>query len=109
MQAPGLSLRSLPRSVGILARSDSPAKCTVPYFSTRRDQGPAYGAALLAGVAAGAFESVNEACALIDVRSDICEPDPGRTRRYDDYYAAYQALYPATMPTMHTLSELAQR
>jgi xylulokinase len=80
-----------------------------PIVQTLAVEGPASGAALLAGVTAGVFENVEEACAGISLRPDICEPEASRTRLYDDYYAAYRELYPATSPTMHALSELAQR
>jgi len=78
-----------------------------PVVRTVADEGPAYGAALLAGVAAGVFGSVEEACAGISLRSDVCEPDAARTRRYNEYYAAYRSLYPATRSIMHVLSGLA--
>ena len=72
------------------------------------DEGPAYGAALLGGVAAGVFEDVDEACAGIVLRPGGCEPSTVQMRRYDDYYAVYHELYPATMSAMHQLSELEQ-
>jgi xylulokinase len=75
-----------------------------PIVRTTTDEGPAYGAALLAGVAAGVFGSVDEACAGIALRQDVNEPDPTVTRFYDDHYAAYRELYPATASTMHRLS-----
>lgn len=74
---------------------------------TTADQGPAYGAALLAGVAAGVYPDVQSACAGITVRPDADEPDPATVSIYEDYYAAYHALYPATASAMHRLSELA--
>jgi xylulokinase len=78
-----------------------------PIVRTVVDEGPAYGAALLAGVAAGTFASVEEACASIEISPDVCEPDQQRKRLYDEYYAAYRSLYPATADTMHALSRLA--
>ena len=71
------------------------------------DEGPAYGAALLAGVTAGVFADVDEACARIRLRPDMAEPDTSRARKYDDYYAVYRELYPATASTMHRLADLA--
>jgi xylulokinase len=80
-----------------------------PIVRTVTMEGPASGAALLAGVTAGVFENVEEACAGISLRPDICKPEAGRTRLYDDYYAAYRELYPATASTMHSLADLAHR
>jgi len=80
-----------------------------PIVRTMSEEGPASGAALLAGVTAGVFENVEEACAGINLRPDTCEPDASRTRLYDDYYAAYRELYPATASTMHSLAGLIRR
>jgi xylulokinase len=79
-----------------------------PIVRTEADEGPAYGAALLAGVAAGLFKSVDEACAGIRLRSDVSEPDPHRVQQYDAYHAAFRELYPAIRSSMHLLSDLAQ-
>lgn len=77
-----------------------------PIVRTMAEEGPASGAALLAGVTAGVFENVEEACAGVGLRPDICEPEAGRARLYNDYYAAYRELYPATAATMHKLAGL---
>ena len=79
-----------------------------PIVRTQADEGPAYGAALLAGVASGVYPDVAEATAQISLRPDICEPNPSAARRYMDYYAAYRELYPATRSAMHSLSDLAR-
>jgi xylulokinase len=79
-----------------------------PIVRTVADEGPAYGAALLAGVTAGVFRNVDEACAGIKLRPDVCEPESTRTNQYNHYYASYRELYPATVSTMHALSDLAQ-
>jgi xylulokinase len=80
-----------------------------PIVRTLVDEGPAYGAALLAGVAAGVFENVDDACARVSLRPGACEPTAAQARLYEDYYAAYRELYPATMSAMHALSELEHR
>jgi xylulokinase len=80
-----------------------------PIVRTIADEGPAYGAALLAGIAAGVFRNVDDACAVVQLRPEQCDPDTGRARLYDDCYAAYVSLYPATRTSMHELSGLAAR
>jgi xylulokinase len=80
-----------------------------PILRTLVDEGPAYGAALLAGVAAGVFENVEDACSRVVLRPGACEPSAAQVRLYDDYYAAYHELYPATVNAMHALSALAHR
>lgn len=79
----------------------------MPVYQTAVDEGPAYGAALLAGVASGIFSSVEEACSVIRMRDDVTEPDPRATQRYQAYYDVYKSLYPATATSMRRLSELA--
>ena len=79
-----------------------------PIVRTIADEGPAYGAALLAGVAAGVFGSIEEACAGISLQPDVCEPTKDRRTLYDEYYAIYRDLYPATRSAMHLLSDLAR-
>lgn len=68
------------------------------------EEGPAYGAALLAGVGAGSFADVAEAVARGVHIAGLTEPDAGRSRHYDALYASYRELYPALRATMHALS-----
>jgi xylulokinase len=59
------------------------------------DEGSAFGAALLAGVASGTFSNAQEAvAACIHVRETV-EPNAAWAERYADGYARYRALYPA--------------
>jgi xylulokinase len=75
-----------------------------PVRRTVIDEGPAYGAALLAGVAAGAFADVEEASARVRLRDEVTEPDAERARRYDELYRIYADLYPALRDAMHALA-----
>ena len=68
------------------------------------DEGPAYGAALLGGVAAGVFADVGEASERVRLRDEVTEPDAERARRYDELYATYTSLYPALRDAMHALA-----
>ena len=79
----------------------------LPIYQTAVEEGPAYGAALLAGVAAGMFRSVDEACSVVRLRPEVVEPDADRVSQYQAYYDVYKNLYPATATTMRQLSELA--
>ena len=70
----------------------------VPLQRTAVEEGAAFGAALLAGVASGAFSDVNEAVdACVHVQAEV-EPDPEWERIYADGYERFQALYPALRP-----------
>jgi len=57
------------------------------------DEGPAFGVALLAGVGAGVFATVEEACDRTISITDRTEPNPDNSAFYDTYYPIYQALY----------------
>jgi xylulokinase len=78
-----------------------------PVRRTEVDEGPAYGAALLAGVAAGAFADVEEASAQVRLRAEVTEPDAARAALYDELYAVYRSLYGALRDQMHELGRLA--
>jgi xylulokinase len=67
----------------------------IPIERTAVEEGAAYGAALLGGVASGVFTSAQEAVdACITVR-DAIEPDPRWQRVYDEGYERFRSLYPA--------------
>jgi xylulokinase len=76
----------------------------LPIRRTAVDEGPAYGAALLAGVASGVFADVEAASASVRLRDEVTEPDPERARRYDELYAVFASLYPALRDAMHALA-----
>ena len=67
----------------------------IPLEMVKTEQGPGYGAAMLAMVGCGVFESVQAAAdALVEV-SSITEPDPALTALYDAQYQKYKKIYPA--------------
>ena len=78
-----------------------------PIRRTVADEGPAYGAALLAGVASGTYADVEEATSVVKLREGITEPDPERSKVYEEYYQVYRSLYPATSSAMSRLADLA--
>ena len=78
-----------------------------PIRRTAADEGPAYGAALLAGVAAGTYADVGEASAVVRLREGVPEPDAQRAKAYEEHYEVYRSLYPATSDAMSRLTELA--
>ena len=59
------------------------------------DEGPAYGAALLAAAGAGIHESVQAACATCVRVKDAAKPDLAAFDRYRRLYGIYRTLYPA--------------
>jgi xylulokinase len=75
-----------------------------PIARTTAEEGPAYGAALLAGVAAGLFSDVADACSRVRPRDELTLPDPARAALYDELYAIYRTLYEANRDAMHRLA-----
>ena len=67
----------------------------LPVTTVNREEGPAYGAALLAAVGAGAFKDLPAATAATLERGPLQQHDPQVHRSYDAPYQRYRALYPA--------------
>jgi xylulokinase len=70
----------------------------LPIQGTATDEGSAYGAALLGGVAAGVFRDVHEAVATCVRLLDPVEPDPQWSAAYERGYRRFRLLYPALRP-----------
>lgn len=77
-----------------------------PLVTINVDEGPAYGAALLATVATGMYATVEEACAATIHAVDTCEPDANRSAAYDKWFAEYQAAYRALAPGFRRAADL---
>ena len=67
----------------------------LPLQKTAVEEGAAYGAALLGGVAAGSFADVHEAVAACVKTADTIEPEPEWVKVYASGYERFRALYPA--------------
>jgi xylulokinase len=67
-------------------------------------EGAAFGAALLAGVGAGVYPTVQEACQSVIHVTRRVEPIPAHVSRYAEGYAIYRSLYPALRPAFDRLS-----
>jgi xylulokinase len=78
----------------------------LPIHRAVSEEGPAFGAALLAGVASGVYADVFEASALIRLDPEVTAPDPRLRELYRGYHAAYVDLYAANAQVMHRLGEL---
>jgi xylulokinase len=70
----------------------------LPLELTVVEEGSAYGAAILGGVAGAVFTDVHDGVArCVRVRETI-EPNPGWVAAYEELYRRYRALYPALEP-----------
>jgi xylulokinase len=66
-------------------------------------EGAAYGAALLAGVGAGAWPDVPSACAATIQITGYSLPDPAQIEAYRRAYPIYRELYPELSPTFNKM------
>jgi xylulokinase len=67
----------------------------LPLERTVVEEGAAFGAALLSGVARGVFADAAEAVAACVRVTEVVEPEPGWRETYAEGYARYSKLYPA--------------
>lgn len=65
--------------------------CEVKTVSSK--EGPALGAAILAGVGAGLFDSVEQACDRVIKVDKVCGPIDENSRKYEKFYEIYNSLY----------------
>ena len=70
------------------------------------DEGPAFGAAILAGVGGGCFSSVEEACDTLIHEVDHCEVNTDRAKIYDNYLQEYRAAYQSLSKNFKRMAEL---
>lgn len=67
----------------------------IPVDLPETEQGPAYGAAILAMVGAGVFKTPAEAAkALVHIRETV-NPDPQIANLYNDKFKQFKGIYPA--------------
>ncbi len=98
MRALGLNISQV-RASGGGARSELWRQILADVFNSEIalvniTEGAAFGAALLAGVGAGVYASVEDACArTIHVTDSVTQGK--NVQVYDDYYQVYRGLYPA--------------
>jgi xylulokinase len=75
----------------------------LPMVTVNSTEGAAYGAALLGGVGAGAWPSVEAACDATIAVTGRDEPVPEWATAYEALYPRYRELYPALKPTYDAL------
>ena len=75
-----------------------------PIVTMRAEEGPAFGAALLAGVGAQLYPDVPSAVEVAVATADTTEPQREAQRAYDDLYALYRQLYSVLKPTFSGLA-----
>ena len=109
-------MKSMGISIGNVRASGGGAKSAVwrqiqadvfgfPLSTINIDEGPALGAALLSGVGAGVYSSVEEACNSVVKVSRGASVDEANAAVYNRQYEIYRALYPALKESFAALSE----
>jgi xylulokinase len=76
----------------------------VEVVTLKAEEGPAYGAALLAGVGSGVYADVNAAVQQCVAVAGATQPDAGNQKAYERAYASFTRLYPALKDEMRALS-----
>lgn len=73
------------------------------------EEGPAFGAAILAAVGTGVYGTVEEAAdELVKVVSST-EPEPEASERYEECYGIFRSMYPALKPGFDTLGGMVEK
>ena len=67
----------------------------IPLDMVKTEQGPGYGAAMLAMVGCGKFASVQEAAGALVETASTTEPAAALTAKYEARYQNFKKLYPA--------------
>ena len=78
----------------------------MPVQTLENSEGPALGAAILAGVAAGVYTDVPSACEQVVRRNEPQLPDSEAAAAYEPFYQLYRGLYPALKESYAALAKL---
>ncbi len=83
--------------------------CGCPVATTNTEEGPGHGAALLAGVGAGAFGSVGAACSAAVAQTHVVHPDAIASRAYAAPKDVHARLYADLSPRFGAMGEIDAR
>ena len=67
----------------------------IPLDLPKTEEGPGYGAAMLAMVGLGAYESVESCVEALTGITGIIEPEPELAKKYEEQYEKFRQIYPA--------------
>lgn len=73
--------------------------------TVRVEEGPAYGAAILAAVGCGEYATVEEAAAQLVQLGEVISPEPELVAAYEKRYQLFRQLYPALAPAFAKMAE----
>ena len=69
------------------------------------EEGPGYGAAMLAMTGCGDYDSVADCCAALVRTAETVLPEPELTARYEAQYQVFRTIYPALRPVFKRMKE----
>ncbi|WP_129597728.1 xylulokinase [Anaerophilus nitritogenes] len=69
------------------------------------NEGPAYGAAILASVGFGMFDTVEDACSKLLKITESIYPSKDKSKLYDKKYEKFRKIYPATKELFKQLTD----
>ena len=78
-------------------------RCTI--YTLVQEEGPAYGAAILAGTGTGLFGSVQEACSAFVKEKDMTQFSETEAEQYAQFLAVYDEMYQALLVPFKKLAE----
>ncbi|QYK47131.1 MAG: xylulokinase [Phycisphaeraceae bacterium] len=78
----------------------------VPVATTNTEQGPAFGAAMLAGVGIGVWPDVASAASVCVHESERIEPESARAQRYSPAREAFAGLHAGLQETFRSLGDI---
>ncbi len=78
----------------------------MPVKIMQSEEGPALGAAILAGCAAGIFKDVSDGCGRIVKVKKEQQPNEKNHAEYEKYYQVYNSLYPSLKSNFSMLADL---
>ena len=76
----------------------------IPIKTLKIDEGPAFGAAILAMVGAGEYETVSDAVKTVVKANDLIYPNQALVKKYDNKYEIFKAIYPALKPIFSVMN-----
>lgn len=75
-------------------------------ITVNSSEGPAFGAAILAGVGAKTFNSIEEATDALIRPTEITTPIAGNVAQYEEHYRIFRNLYPALRSSFKSIAQI---
>lgn len=70
------------------------------------EEGPSYGAAIIAGTGTGIYRDISSACRSLVKEKDVFIPRADKVKIYEDFYGLYKNLYPALREQFDILGKI---